>query len=72
MEKNKLIMSYDEDADTLYLSFGKPEKVVSEEIDAHVIVRLQQKTERIAGLTILNFSKYFKAKKQLEIEMAIP
>jgi uncharacterized protein YuzE len=72
MEKNKLIMSYDEDADTLYLSFGKPEKAVSEKIDAHIIVRRQPQTERIIGLTILNFSKYFKAKKQLEIEITVP
>jgi len=57
---------------TLYISFGKPEKAVSEEIDAHIILRRQPQTERITGITILNFSKYFKAKKQLEIEMAMP
>lgn len=71
MERDKLIMSYDEEADVLYLCFGNPEKAVSEEIDAHVIVRRQPETNRIVGITIMNFSKYFKANKRLEIEMTL-
>ena len=33
MEKGKLIISYDREADVAYLSFGKPRPSVSEEVD---------------------------------------
>ena len=68
MEKVQIVMSYDRDADTVYISFGKPRKAVSEEIDPYVIVRRDPKTKEMVGITITNFSKYFETKKQLSIE----
>lgn len=56
-------MSYDLDGDTVYISFGKPRKAVSEEIDPCVIVRRDPKTKEIVGITITNFSRYFETKK---------
>ena len=68
MEKVQIVMSYDRDADTVYISFGKPRKAISEEIDPYVIVRRDPKTKEMVGITITNFSKYFETKKQLSIE----
>jgi len=68
LEKVQIVMSYDRDADTVYISFGKPRKAVSEEIDPYVIVRRDPKTKEMVGITITNFSKYFETKKQLSIE----
>jgi len=69
MEKDKIIMSYDREADTVYISFGKPRKAISEEIDQHVVVRRDPKTSETVGITITNFSKYFETKKQMKIEI---
>ena len=69
MEKDRIVMSYDKDADTVYISFGKPRKAISEEIDPYVIVRRDPKTKEMVGITITNFSKYFETKKRLSIEI---
>ena len=69
MEKDKIIMSYDREADTVYISFGKPRKAISEEIDQYVLVRRDPKTSETVGITITNFSKYFETKKQMRIEI---
>lgn len=69
MEKDRIIMSYDREADTVYISFGKPRKAVSEEIDPYVVVRRDPKTNKTVGVTITNFSKYFETKKQMRIEI---
>jgi len=67
--KNKIVMSYDRDADTVYISFGKPRKAFSEEVDPYVVVRRDPKTREMVGITITNFSKYFETKKKLCIEI---
>jgi uncharacterized protein YuzE len=69
MEKDRIIMSYDREADTVYISFGKPRKAISEEIDSHVLVRRDPKTKETVGITITNFSKYFETKRQMRIEI---
>ena len=69
MEKNQIVMSYDREADVVYISFGKPRKAVSEEIDPYVVVRRDPKTKEIVGVTITNFAKYFDSKKQLSIKV---
>ena len=56
VERNQIVMSYDR-------------KAVSEEIDPYVLVRRDPKTKEIPGITITNFTKYFEAKKQLDIKV---
>ncbi len=70
MEKSKLIISYDKEADVAYLSFGKPRPSVSEEVDDYVLVRRDPKTNKIRGVTITNFSRYFTAKKEMKVEIS--
>ncbi|MBI2184600.1 MAG: DUF2283 domain-containing protein [Thaumarchaeota archaeon] len=72
MEKSKLIVSYDRDADVTYLSFGEPKPSVTEELDDYVLVRRDPKTREVRGVTITNFSKYFKVKKEVKVEIPEP
>lgn len=71
MEKDKIVMSYDREADTVYISFGKPKKAVSDEIDPYVVVRRDPRTGEVVGITITNFTKYFETKKKLSIEIPV-
>ena len=56
--KNILNIFYDKEADTLYVSKGKPSKLdFSDEEKDEIVVRRDQKTNVVKGLTIINFSK---------------
>ena len=60
MEKG-LSIFYDEEADVLYFSKGKPkENVDSKEIGNDIIVRLNPGTQEVIGFTVLNLTKRFK------------
>jgi len=39
----KISIAYDKKADVLYMSFGKPEKAVSEEVDEGIFARYHPK-----------------------------
>ncbi len=59
----KMLMSYDKDADVLYVSMGKPVKAIGREIANGVIERIDPKTNKAVGFTIVGFSK----KKEVEV-----
>lgn len=44
---------YDEEADVLYLSFGKPRKAIGVDIGEGVVVRYDEKKKEVVGLTVL-------------------
>lgn len=67
--QKKISISYDKEADVIYLSFDKPIEAVGEEIEEGVFARYNPKTDELAGLTIINFSKKFGVEP---IEVAIP
>lgn len=69
MEKTKLIVSYDRDADVFYLSFGEPKPSVTEELDDNVLVRRDPKTHDVTGITITNLSEYFAKKREMKLEI---
>ncbi len=52
-------MFYDREGDVLYLTIGDPTEAVSREMGDDVLVRVQPETEKIVGLTILNFASRF-------------
>ena len=58
----KLTFYYDEKGDILDISLGKPKKAISTDVGNDVIERLDAKTNKIVGFTILNFQKRFKNK----------
>jgi len=54
--KNKNIFldwEYDGDADTLYISFGKPRPALGVDVGEGVIVRYDGKAREVVGLTLI-------------------
>ncbi|MDI6642414.1 MAG: DUF2283 domain-containing protein [Elusimicrobiota bacterium] len=68
MEK-KISISFDKEADVMYLSFGEPAKAEGEEIEEGVFARYDPKSRKLVGLTVVNFSKKFGIAPK---EIAIP
>lgn len=60
MVKN-IIFDYDQEADVLYVTFGKPREAIVEE-KGNIGIRIDEKTNEIVGLTIIEFLKTFKQK----------
>jgi len=48
---------YDGDADTLYISFGKPKPAVGVDVGEGVIVRHDEKARKVIGLTLIGVGK---------------
>lgn len=59
MEK-RLTFSFDKEGDILDISIGKPKKVISREVDDDFFVRVDPKTKKVVGFSIINFEKWFK------------
>ncbi len=55
--KESLDWEYDEEADVLYISLGKPEPAEGVDIGEGIIVRIKPETKEVVGLTIIGFSK---------------
>jgi uncharacterized protein YuzE len=51
--KERVDWDYDEEADVLYLSIGKPRKATGVDIGDGVVVRYDEKKREVVGLTIL-------------------
>ncbi len=58
MEK-ELKFFFDKQGDVLDISIGEPKEAISKEISNDIVVRLDPKTNKIVGFTILNFEKRF-------------
>lgn len=54
-KKKNLNWDYDEEADVLYISAGKPSKAVGMDVGEGVVVRYNQKSGEVVGLTIIGF-----------------
>jgi uncharacterized protein YuzE len=52
-KKDQLDWEYDEEADVLYVSIGKPKKAIGVEIGQGVVVRYDERSDKVVGLTIL-------------------
>jgi uncharacterized protein YuzE len=64
-KRERLDWDYDEEADVLYLSLGRPRKALGLDIGQGVVVRYDQLQKRVIGLTILGVrSRLVKALKQ--------
>ena len=58
-KSNALRISYDKAADVLYFAFGTPKAGIDEEIKPGIFVRLDSRTHRAIGMTIIDFEKRF-------------
>lgn len=65
MEK-ELILSYDKVGDILDIHIGKPKPAISREVEDDFFVRLDIKTGKVVGFSILNFEKWFKNSKDFK------
>lgn len=45
--------SYDAEADVLYIAFGQPRPAVSEDVGEGVIVRFDEATGQLVGITLI-------------------
>jgi hypothetical protein len=55
----KFSISFDREADVVYLSFGEPSPAVGEEVAEGVFARYDPGSEELVGLTLVGFSKRF-------------
>ena len=55
--KPSLNWEYDEEADVLYISVGKPRAAVGVDIGEGVVVRYDEKKNEVVGVTIIGFQK---------------
>ncbi|HIH25355.1 DUF2283 domain-containing protein [Candidatus Woesearchaeota archaeon] len=66
---NKITIDYDNEGDVLYISFGEPKESITEEIN-NIGIRLDEKTNELTGITIINFLKEIKkGNKPIEISV---
>lgn len=52
-KKENLNWDYDEEGDVLYISIGEPVKALGLDVGEGVIVRYQEQTGEVVGLTII-------------------
>ncbi|MFA4889916.1 MAG: DUF2283 domain-containing protein [Candidatus Omnitrophota bacterium] len=55
----KMKFYYDKRNDILDISVGKPKKAVSKELGKDILIRVLPQTNKIVGLTVLNFEQRF-------------
>ena len=66
--KDGMKIFYDQEADVLYVTRGKPEYTDYVEHSDDVILRLDPETKRLVGFTIIDFSQHF-AKQESDISL---
>jgi len=73
MDAQKLSKSnvlYDEAADVLYISFGKPRPGIATEINEGDLIRKDLKTQEIVGITVVGFEERYMLSKTDIVESA--
>ena len=66
--KDGMKIFYDQEADVLYVTRGKPEYTDYVEHSDDVILRLDPETKQLVGFTIIDFSQHF-AKQESDIAL---
>lgn len=63
MKRDALKISYDQEADVLYVTSGEPEYTDYVEYTSDVILRFLPGTKKLVGFTLIDFSRHFAKKK---------
>lgn len=66
----EIVMSYDKEADVFYISLGRPKKTMGEELSSGVVKRVDPKSRKVVGFTIIGFSEVFEKKKEVKVPIA--
>lgn len=56
-KKTKIDWDYDEDADVLYLSMGKPQPAVGVDIGEGIVLRYDENRKELVGLTVIGLRR---------------
>lgn len=61
---DKIKIFYDKKNDILDISLGRPRRSLSKELGNDILVRVIPRTNKIVGLTVLNFEQRFSKTEQ--------
>ncbi len=65
-KSDRITVTYDKEADVLYMTEGKPRKAVCQMLDEGLIIRRDPKSKKIIGFTLVDFiSRYSKTRPRL-------
>ena len=62
LNKDKLKITYDREADVLYLTQGTPDYTDYVEYTDDIILRFHPETKQLVGFTLIDFSQHFAEK----------
>jgi len=60
-------ITYDPEGDILYVTFGQPAASTGYQLSDQILLRLDPKTQRATGLTILNYSHHATASREIPL-----
>ena len=63
INKKNIQLRYDDIADVLYISFGKPQCAKTNPITDADLVRFNPRTEEVVGITIIAYKERYNPKK---------
>ena len=69
--KGKMRVYYDDEGDFLEISVGNPSKCYASEIQPGVFIRIDEKSEEVKSIGILDFKKRAKDLKDIKLEIPI-
>ena len=64
--KGGLVLCYDKARDVLYLSLGKPQASLGEEVEDGVFLNRNPRSRKIVGITVLDFENRFTSTKKIK------
>jgi len=57
---------YDDEADALYISFGKPQPALTEDIGRGILARYLEDSGELVGFTIIGVSQVIRQKREVD------
>ena len=69
LNKDKLKIVYDQEADVFYVTKGTPEYTNYVEYTEDVLLRFHPETKQLVGFTLIDFSEHF---AQMDSDIALP
>tara|TARA_Y100000310_G_C20695429_1_gene825349 strand:- start:451 stop:681 length:231 start_codon:yes stop_codon:yes gene_type:complete len=69
--KQKLHIYYDQEGDMLEFRIGKPTKGHMRNLGDDIFQRVDEKTGKVKGFTILNFKKRSKKSKPIDVDLPL-
>ena len=69
--KGPMRVYYDEEGDFLEISIGKPTNCHAEEVKPGVFLRIDEKTEEVKSVGIMNFKKRAKDLKDIKLDLPV-